>query len=180
LWARRGLPDVPFLLPISVDLRLKGEDTPTFGNMLAFHFARFRPSDTRDLPALARALRRQMADAERDGQIDANAVAMEFLKYRPLSRVAAALPWGAGGDSFSFNCADVGGFPALEACFGHRIVNAYHVPCVLPRPGIGVFFNRCAGQDNVVVCWVEGAVTADEAAQVRDVVGEAMGWTARS
>ena len=180
LWARRGLPDVPFLLPISVDLRLKGEDTPTFGNMLAFHFARFRPSDTSDLPALARALRRQMADAVRDGQIDANAVAMEFLKYRPLSRVPAALPWGAGGDSFSFNCADVGEFPALEACFGHRIVNAYHVPCVLPRPGIGVFFNRCAGQDNVVVCWVEGAVTADEAAQVRDVVGEAMGWTTRS
>ncbi len=49
LWRARGLPDVPFLLPISVDLRPKGEPGPVFGNSLAFHFARFRPSDTTDV-----------------------------------------------------------------------------------------------------------------------------------
>ena len=42
IWTRRGLPDVPVLLPVAVDLRPKGEPGPTFGNMLAFHFARFR------------------------------------------------------------------------------------------------------------------------------------------
>jgi hypothetical protein len=176
LWQRRGLPDVPFLLPISVDLRPKGDDAIAFGNPLAFHFARFRPSETADLPALAKALRRQMADAVRDGHIDANAVAMEFLKYRPLSRVASALPWSAGGETFSFNCADVSDFPAMPTLFGRRVRNAWHVPCVLPRPGIGVFFNRCDGRDNVVVAWVEGAVTAEEAGRVLDSVGETMAW----
>jgi len=53
--------------------------------MLAFHFARFRPSETADLAGLTLTLRRQMVEALRDGQIDANAVAMEFLTYRPLS-----------------------------------------------------------------------------------------------
>jgi hypothetical protein len=181
LMRRRGVPDVPFLLPIAVDLRSKGEAGPTFGNLLAFHFARFRPSDTADLPALARALRQQMADAVRDGQIDANAVAMEFLQYRPLSMMLRALPWTASGDIFSFNCADLSDFPpALDRFLGRRVVNGYHVPCVLPRPGIGVFFNRCAGVNNVVVSWVEGAVGEDEAARVVGTVGEEMGWIATS
>jgi len=181
LMRRRGVPDVPFLLPIAVDLRSKGEAGPTFGNLLAFHFARFRPSDTADLPALARALRQQMADAVRDGQIDANAVAMEFLQYRPLSMMLRALPWTESGDIFSFNCADLSDFPpALDRFLGRRVVNGYHVPCVLPRPGIGVFFNRCAGVNNVVVSWVEGAVGEDEAARVVGTVGEEMGWIATS
>jgi hypothetical protein len=178
LWQRRGLPDVPFLLPVSVDLRPKGHPGPTFGNQLAFHFARFPPSDTRDVPALARALRRQMADAVRDGQIEANAVAMEFLGYRPLSTMLRVLPWTAGGELFSFNCADLADWPpALEQCFGRRVVNAYHIPVVPPRPGLGVFFNRCGNRNNVVVSWMEGVVSRDEAARIIEVVRDGMGWT---
>jgi hypothetical protein len=177
LWDRRGLPDVPFLLPISVDLRSKGDLGPTFGNHLAFHFARFRPSETSDVPALARALRRQMADALREGHIEANAVAMEFLQYRPLSTILRVLPWTAGGELFSFNCADLAEWPpALEQCFGRRVLNAYHVPVVPPRPGIGVFFNRCGNRNNVVVSWIEGVVSGDEVARIIEVIRDGMGW----
>jgi hypothetical protein len=177
LWDRRGLPDVPFLVPVSVDLRPKGEPGPTFGNQLAFHFARFKPSETGDVAALAGALRRQMVDAVRDGQIEANAAAMEFLKYRPLSMMLGKLPGTAGRETFSFNCADLPVFPpALASLFGRRVVNAYHVPAVLPRPGIGVFFNRCAARNNLVVSWVEGAVRGEEAARIVEVVRQGMGW----
>lgn len=178
LWSRRGLPDSPFLVPVSVDLRPKGEPGATFGNCLAFHFARFRPSDTADIPGLAKALRRQMVESLRDGQIEANAAGMEFLQYRPVSMMLRELPWTADGESFSFNCADIGEVPpGIETLFGRRVVNAYHVPVVLPRPGIGVFFNRCAGRNNLVVSWVEGAVSEDEAARVMEIVREGMRWT---
>jgi hypothetical protein len=180
LWERRGLPDVPFLLPIGVDLRKKGEAGPTFGNMLAFHFARFRPSDTVDPVGLARHLRRQMADAVRDRQIEANEVGMEFLKYRPISTVLRGLPWTKDGEIFSFNCADVMDVPAaLGRCFGRRVVNAYHVPAVPPRPGIGVFFNRCTGRNNLVVSWIEEVVSEDEVTEIVEAVAEGMGWTKR-
>jgi hypothetical protein len=178
LWRRRGLPDVPFLVPISVDLRAKGDPEPTFGNALAFHFARFRPSETADVPELERRLRMQMVAALRDDQIEANRVAMEFLHYRPLSMMLRDLPGTAHGETFSFNCADVGDFPPrLTALFGRRIVNAYHAPAVLPRPGVGVFFNRCAGRENVLVSWIEGAATDADVDGIVDVVGEAMRWT---
>ena len=181
LWRRRGLPDLPFLVPVSVDLRPKGEPGATFGNVLAFHFARFRPSETADVDRLARALRGQMTDALRDGQLDANAVAMEFLKYRPLSLMLRDLPGTAARETFSFNCADLADFPpALEKLFGRRVVNAYHAPSVLPRPWIGVFFNRCGIKNNLVVSWVEGATTLEEGRRIIEAVREGMGWrTAR-
>ena len=178
LWERRGLPDVPFLVPIAVDLRPKGDPGPTFGNVLAFHFARFKPSETANVAALASALRRQMADAVRDGQIEANSVAMEFLQYRPLSMMLRDLPGTSERETFSFNCADVMDFPAvLGSAFGRRIVNAYHAPAVLPRPGIGVFFNRCATRSNLVISWIEGAAAEDEVGRIVEVVREGMGWT---
>jgi hypothetical protein len=178
LWHQRGLPDVPFLVPISVDLRPKGDSGPTFGSMLAFHFARFRPSDTGDVPGLARTLRRQMADAVRDNQIESNAVAMEFLQYRPLSTLLRVLPWTAGGELFSFICADLADWPpALEQCFQRRVVNAYHVPVVPPRPGIGVFFNRCGSRSNLVVSWIEGVVSEDEVTRIIEVIRDGMRWT---
>jgi hypothetical protein len=177
LWRRRSLPDVPFLIPISVDLRPKGEAGPTFGNLLAFHFARFRPSDTRDVPGLARALRRQMADAVREGQIEANAAGMEFLRYCPPSMMLRVLPWTKGGELFSFNCADLADWPPdLASCFGQRVVNAYHIPVVPPRPGIGVFFNRCGSRNNLVVSWIEGVVSDDDVTRIIDVVREGLGW----
>lgn len=176
LGEQRSCPDLPFLLPIAVDLRPKGDLGPTFGNMLAFHFARFRPSDAADVPRLASVLRDQMADAVRGGQIEANDVAMEFLQYRPLSFIRRALR-RTGGETFSFNCADVMDFPAaLDRCFGRRVVNAYHVPAVPPRPGIGVFFNRCAGRSNVVVVWIDGVVTDDDVTRIIEIVREGMGW----
>ena len=179
LWRRRGLADVPFLLPIGVDLRPKGEPGPTFGNALAFHFARFRPSETLDPGRLARMLRRQMADAVREGQIEANEAGMDFLKYRPLSTLLRGLPWTKGGEIFSFNCADVGDVPtSLDRCFDRRVVNAFHVPAVPSRPGIGVFFNRCAGRDNLVVSWIEGVVSEAEVEGIVEGVAEGMGWTA--
>ena len=176
LWQQRSVPDVPFLLPIAVDLRPKGDTGPTFGNMLAFHFARFRPSDAADVARLACQLRDQIADAIRTGQIEANDVAMDFLQYRPLSFIRRALR-RTGGETFSFNCADVADFPAtLDRCFGRRVVNAYHVPAVPPRPGFGVFFNRCAGRNNLVVAWIDGVVTDDEVTRIVEIVREGMGW----
>jgi hypothetical protein len=55
-------------------------------------------------------------------------------------------------------------------------VNAYHIPAVPPRPGIGVFFNRCAGRSNLVVAWIDGVVTDDDVTRIVETVREGMGW----
>jgi hypothetical protein len=172
---RRGLPDVPFLVPIAVDLRRKGEPGPIFGNVLAFHFAQFARSATADATGLARTLRRQMADAVRDGHVEASAAALEFIKYRRLSTMLRELPGTASGETFSFNFADVGSVPpGFDPLFGRRVVNAYHVPAVMPRPGFGVFFNRCGSITNVIASWIEGAMSDDEADRMVEMIVEGL------
>jgi len=56
-------------------------------------------------------------------------------------------------------------------------VNACHVPVVPPRPGIGVFFNRCGSRNNLVVSWIKGVVSEDEVTRIIEVVRDGMGWT---
>ena len=153
----------------------EGELGATFGNHLAFHFARLQPAETAR-PAGADASS-SMAEAVRDGQIRGQPGRAGVLQYQPLSRMLRVLPWTASGELFSFNCADLADWPdALAECFGCKVVNAYHVPVVPPRPGIGVFFNRCGGRNNLVVSWIEGVVSEAEADSILEVIREAMGW----
>jgi len=89
------------------------------------------------------------------------------------------LPGTATRETFSFNCADLADFPpALEKLFGRRVTNAYHAPSVLPRPGVGVFFNRCGIKNNLVVSWIEGAMETQEVARIIEAIREGMGWRA--
>lgn len=177
LFRRRGLPEVPFLVPVSVDLRRPGEEEPLFGNRLAFHFARFPPQATGDPGQLAGVLRKEMAYALRDGLIEANRAGMEFLRYRPLRGLLREMVWAREGDAFSFNCADTGRFaPGLERLFGAPLVMGYHLPEVLPRPGVGVFFSRFGERPGVAVGWVEGVLDEAEALRIVESIREGMGW----
>jgi hypothetical protein len=172
LWRQRGLPDLPFLVPVSVDLRPKGEPGATFGNVLAFHFARFKPSETTDVDRLARALRHQMTDALRDGQIDANAVAMEFLKYRPLRAHAARSSGTATRETFSFNCADLG---TRRRSRSSRTAGRQRFPrSIVPGPG-SAYSSTVAGSEQPGRILIEGAMQIEE---VKRIIGRSreMGW----
>jgi hypothetical protein len=172
LWAARGVSLAePFVVPLSVDRRRKGEPGPVFGNFLSFHFARFAPS--RDAAAMAQAIRRDLAEAVRTEAIDATWTAMNFARYYPPE--ALLRPVG-GEDLASFNCADTGEVrPALATLFGRPVRAAYHVPCVQPRPGLGVFLGRAAGCESVTAVWAERAASEAEIDALLAHVANAIG-----
>jgi hypothetical protein len=161
LWAERGaVLETPMVVPVSVDRRRKGEPGPVFGNFLSFHFARIDPASVADVSATTAAIRRDMADAVRTGAIEATWVAMNFARYHPPAMLLRPV---GGDDMASFNCADTGEVRPLGATlFGLPLVTAYHVPCVQPRPGLGVFFSRSPHGESVVVVWVEPMVASEE------------------
>jgi hypothetical protein len=181
LAARRGLPDASFVIPVSVDLRPKGDAGPVIGNYLSFHFAHFTPREATTPAALAAHLRSQLAAALRANQIDANAVGMDILRYRPLRWFFPRTRWTDGSDICSFNAADTGPCtPAARPLFGRTVLNAYHAPGVPGLPGLGIFFNRCGDVQNGVVVWCEGVLTAGEATQLLDDVAAELAWRPRS
>jgi hypothetical protein len=179
LFVRRGLPAIDYVVPIAVDRRRKGAAGPVIGNHIGIHFARFSSNTGRDPAAVARELRAQMADALRRDLIQASWVGMDLMRYLPVSVALRKLRRALYGDFCSFNCADTGNCAlGHNELLGAAVRNAYHVPSVYPRPGLGVFLNRCGGHHNVVVVWVEGTVEPTEVTRLIEIVAQGLGWTA--
>ena len=178
LYVRRGAAtDVPFLVPVSVDRRARGEHGPVLGNYLSFHFARCRPPVDGDTVGLARVLRDQLAEAVRQDELEATWAGMSFARFRPLRGMFRELPWTRGGDFCSFHFADTDALlPDRTHLFGARIVGGYHVAAVPARPGAGVFFSRRGAIGSLVVSTTDDVLDDADAATVADVVQRAMGW----
>jgi hypothetical protein len=176
LFLRRGVAtDAPFLVPISVDRRARGEPGPVLGNYLGFHFARARLPVDGDTPAL----RDQLADAVRRDEIEANWAGMSFARYRPLRGMFRELPWARAGDFCSFNFADTDALlPDRTHLFGARIAGGYHVAAVPARPGAGVFFTRRDAIESLIVSTADDVLDDADAAIIADVVQREMGWKA--
>jgi hypothetical protein len=178
LWTERGLPtDVPFLVPVSVDRRPRGEHGPVLGNYLGFHFARCRPPVDGDTARLARELRDQLAEAVRRDELEAGWAGLSFARYRPLRGMFRELPWTAAGDLCSFHFADTNGLlPDRSHLFGARVAGGYHVAAVPDRPGAGVFFSRAGAVDSVVVSWANDVLNDADAETIAGIVQHEMGW----
>ncbi len=178
LYAARGLAlDVPFLVPVSVNRRPRGEHGPVLGNYLAFHFARGLPPADGDATRLARALRDQLADAVRNDELEAAWAGLAFARWRPLRALFRELPWTAAGDFCSFHFADTGALlPDRSQLFGVPLVDGYHVAAVPTRPGAGVFFGRRGDVETLVVSTAGGVLDDADARRIAGVVQEEMGW----
>lgn len=178
LFAERGVAtDVPFLMPVSVNRRPRGEHGPVLGNYLAFHFARALPPHETDPTPLARALRDQLADAVRNDELEAAWAGLAFARWRPLRGLFRELPWTRDGDFCSFHFADTDALlPDRTRVFGAPLVDGYHVAVVPARPGTGVFFGRRGEVESLVVSTTDGALDDADARRIAAVVGDAMGW----
>ncbi len=161
LHRERGLQaDQPFLVPISVDRRRKGEPGPVFGNYLSFHFARFTPAAAEDVAATASAIRRDMVEALRADLVEALWLGMSYSRYSPPCQLMRPF---RGGGLASFNCADTGEIrPSLTTLLGAHVGGAYHAPCVQPQPGLGIFFSRFGETESIVAVSLDDVVTGAE------------------
>ena len=178
LFVRHGVAtDVPFLVPVSIDRRARGEHGPVLGNYLDFHFARCAPPRDGDTATLARALHGQLADAVRHDELAATSAGMSFARWRPLHGMFRELAWTRGGDFCSFHFADTGALlPDRTHLFGACIAGGYHVAAVPPRPGAGVFFTRRDAVEHLVVSTAGDVLDDADAATIADVVQREMGW----
>jgi hypothetical protein len=178
LFSARGLPtDVPFLVPVSVSRRARGEHGPVLGNYLAFHFARGLPPADGDTTRLAHALRDQLADAVRNDELEAAWAGLAFARWRPLRALFRELPWTAAGDFCSFHFADTDALlPDRTHLFGAALRDGYHVAAVPARPGAGVFFSRHDDVETVVVSTTGGVLDDADARRIAGVVRDEMGW----
>lgn len=175
LRARGVSMELPFVVPISVDRRRKGEPGPVIGNYVSFHFARFQPPAEDDLTATTATIRHDLVAAVRDDLVEGLWAGMNMARYYPPRHLLAPL---GGRDVASFHCADTGAMrPSTGLLFGLPIQSVSHVPCVRPQPGLGVFFSRIGDVESIVAVWVAGVVAEEEVERLLDGVERALGAT---
>jgi hypothetical protein len=165
LHQRIGSPSASYVLPVPVSLRAKGSVEPLFCNQVTMMMTQFLPKHLDTTAAAVAALKPQIAQAMRDGLIEAGVAIAEISRCLPLAPYLFILKSGLRGEICSFFYGDTAAVtPLLTTFCGATVRDFTHVGATTPSPGIGAIFYSFRGELRVTVFHLETHFTAAEAA----------------
>ena len=164
LHQRVGSPSESYVLPVPVSLRAKGSVEPLFCNQVTMMMTQFLPQHLDTTAAAVAALKPQIAQAMRDGLIEAGVAIADISRCLPLAPYLWILKSGLRGEICSFFYGDTAAVtPLLTSFCGASIRDFTHVGATTPSPGIGAIFYSFRGELRVTVFHLETHFTAAEA-----------------
>jgi hypothetical protein len=164
LHQRVGRPSASYVLPVPVSLRAKGSFEPLFCNQVTMMMTQFLPEHLDSTAQAVAALKPQIAQAMRDGLIDAAVAIAEISRGLPLPVYLFLLKSGLRGEICSFFYGDVAAVtPTLTTFCGATVEEFTHIGATTPSPGIGAIFYSFRGQLRITVFYLETHFTAAEA-----------------
>lgn len=164
LHQRVGSPSASYVLPVPVSLRAKGTVEPLFCNQLTMMMTQFLPPQLVSTASAVAALKPQIAQAMRDGLIEAGVAIADLSRCLPLVPYLFMLKFGLRGEICSFFYGDTAAVtPLLTTFCGANVRDFTHVGATTPSPGIGAIFYSFRGELRVTVLHLETHFTAAEA-----------------
>jgi len=164
LQQRVGRPSASYVLPVPVSLRAKGSVEPLFCNQVAMMMTQFLPAHLDTTANAVAALKPQIAQAMRDGLIEAGVAIAELSRFLPLAPYVFMLKYGLRGEICSFFYGDVAAVtPLLTTFCGATVCDFTHVGATTPSPGIGAIFYSFRGELRLTVFHLETHFSAAEA-----------------
>jgi hypothetical protein len=164
LQQRIGKPSPSYVLPVPVSLRGKGSVEPLFCNQVTMMMTQLLPAQLDTTARAVAALKPQIAQAMRDGLIEAGVAIAEISRFLPLSPYMFMLKYGLRGEICSFFYGDVAAVtPLLTTFCGATVREFTHIGSTTPSPGIGSIFYSFRGELRVTVFHLETHFTAAEA-----------------
>jgi hypothetical protein len=164
LHQRVGKPSASYVLPVPVSLRGKGSVEPLFCNQVTMMMTQLLPAQLDTTAAAVAALKPQIAQAMRDGLIEAGVAIAEISRFLPLTPYMFMLKYGLRGEICSFFYGDVAAVtPLLTTFCGATVCEFTHIGSTTQSPGIGSIFYSFRGELRVTVFYLETHFTAAEA-----------------
>ena len=164
LHQRIGSPSASYVLPVPVSLRAKGSVEPLFCNQVTMMMTQFLPQHLGTTAAAVAALKPQIAQAMRDGLIEAGVAIADISRCLPLAPYLFILKSGLRGEICSFFYGDTAAVtPLLTTFCGATVRDFTHIGATTPSPGIGAIFYSFRGELRVTVFHLETHFTAAEA-----------------
>ncbi|MFH0985019.1 MAG: hypothetical protein V1882_05730 [Candidatus Omnitrophota bacterium] len=154
-----------WVIPVSIDMRAsEAGPAKIFFNQLSFFFFRIRAGEFEDLPKLIISIKAQLYEQMKHKTpwlLQQASMLMRILPLplfeRMLQSFLRKLP-----PSFSFSSMGETVFKA-DRFMDKKILNIRHLPRIPNPPGVGVFFTQFQGKLNVVLSYLEGMLSDEEA-----------------
>jgi hypothetical protein len=160
----RGMDPVSYVVPLPVNLRVKGGQGELFGTRISMLWFQALPSDADDFEKLLGVLKEQRLASIKQGYVEAGSAAMDFVRFLPRRLYAAMARRDFHGELCSFFFAYTDEFlPGMTHFLGAPIENAFHAPSVPPSPGSGAIFSLRQGRLNFTHVRQAGVFRAGEA-----------------
>ena len=164
LHQRVGQPSASYVLPVPVSLRAKGSVEPLFCNQVTMMMTQLLPAQLDTTANAVAALKPQIAQAMRDGLIEAGVAIADLSRCLPLTPYMFMLKFGLRGEICSFFYGDVAAVtPLLTTFCGANVREFTHVGATTPSPGLGAIFYSFRGELRITVFHLETHFTAAEA-----------------
>jgi len=167
LCASRPNPDGScYLMPVTVDLRPGKEPLQElFFNHVSYLFYQVPVEHCADMKGVVTLLKQQMYDQVKSGFPKALAAASLLTRIVPLSILGKMLyvPMKGKMATFAFSHLGKSAYQSNEF-MGSQVENIFHMPRVPVPPGIGFFSTLYDGRLNLIISWLDGIISDEEAA----------------
>lgn len=164
---KRGSEQGDVLVPVPLDRRKRGDDTPLIRNQVSFLFYRIPQQVVSDVKACTAELIEQMKTLMRTDSPQHYLIMMDFLRRIPGLFYRIMLKRPTKGLMASFFYSDTGeSLHGFDQFLNHPVTTAIHYPPIMHPPGITFVFSRFKGALQITVGYMEEVISEDEVDQL--------------
>jgi hypothetical protein len=170
---RRGFAPTQLLVPVPLSLDPKAERARMLGNHLTMMMFSLDRDDLADERRALASIAEQQRAIVRDKLDLGMAAALELVRVLPAWAYLGLATLPFHGELSSLILSNPGPI-SLDRFAGVRIIDAFPVPAVVPRPGIEVIWSRHGGRLSAILGYLDGLVAPREAEDLVGVLREAL------
>ncbi len=163
----RGPIDGDVLVPVPLDRRKRGVDTPVIGNQVTFLFYRIPQKVLSDVKACTAELIVQMKTLMRTDSPKHYLIMMDFLRRIPVFFYRLMLKRPTKGLMASFFYSDTGeSLQNYDQLFDRSVESAIHYPPTMYPPGLTFVYSRFRGSLQITLGYMEQVISDKEVDQL--------------
>ena len=165
LFSKRNIKSGDYVVPVSIDMRPTDKvQQEVFFNHVSFLFFIVRPDAADHFPVLIKSIKQQLYDQVKSELPRNFQEASLLMRILPLPILSNIMRVYLKGQIASFSFSNVGESAYKSSSFmGKKILNILHMPRVPVPPGLGIFFHQFQNKLNVVLSFLEGILSDEEA-----------------
>lgn len=165
LFTKRNIKSGDYVVPVSIDMRPTDKvQQEVFFNHISFLFFIVRSDEADHFPVLIKSIKQQLYDQVKSELPRNFQEASLLMRILPLPILSNIMRLYLKGQIASFSFSNVGESAYKSSSFmGKKILNILHMPRVPVPPGIGIFFHQFQNKLNIVLSFLEGILSDEEA-----------------